>query len=132
MFDDDDDAVRRFAAACRLGTGAALRAALYADAVAVCDSGGGAPAALGPVSGADDVAELVAALLCGQPDTEMTVEAVNGQAGLALWRGNRALAVVAVRTIDATVAALWIVLNPDKLRGWQRRKGPRAGALSEE
>jgi hypothetical protein len=121
MLDRHDDIVRRFAEVCQLGDVAALRAALEPDAIAVCDGGGLVPAALGPVHGAEDVAQLVAVLLCGQPDTELTVEAVNGRAGLALRRGGQAIAVVAVKEVDASVAVLWIVLNPAKLRGWHRR-----------
>jgi ketosteroid isomerase-like protein len=114
-----DDVVRRFAAACRRGDVAAIRAALAADAVMVCDSGGLLPAALGPVHGAEDVAALAAALLSGQPDAELTIEAVNGHAGLALRRAGRAVAVAALRTADGKVTAVWIVLNPAKLRAWR-------------
>jgi hypothetical protein len=121
MLDRHDDVVRRFAEACQLGDIAAVRAALKADAVVACDGGGVVPAALGPIRGAEDVAELVAVLLCGQPDTELTIEAVNGRAGLALRRAGQALAVVGVKVADARVAVLWIVLNPAKLRGWHRR-----------
>jgi len=114
-----DDVVRRFAAACRRGDAAAIRAALAADAFAVCDGGGLAPAALGPVRGAEDVAALAAALLSGQPDGELTIEAVNGRAGLALRRARRTVAVAALRTTDGKVTAVWIVLNPAKLRAWR-------------
>ena len=113
--------MRRFAEACELGDTAVLRAALAPDAIAVCDGGGRVPIAMRPVRGADDVAQLVAVLLCGQPDAELTIESVNGRAGLALRRAGRAVAVVGVRTVDAKVAVLWIVLNPAKLRGWHRR-----------
>jgi hypothetical protein len=115
-----DDVVRRFAAACRRGDVAAIRGALAADAFAVCDGGGLVPAALGPVHGAEDVAALAAALLSGQPpDGELTIEAVNGHAGLALRRAGRAVAVAALRTADGKVTAVWIVLNPAKLRAWR-------------
>jgi RNA polymerase sigma-70 factor (ECF subfamily) len=121
MPDLHDDVVRRLVEACRRGDLDAFRAALAPDAVAVCDGGGVVPAALGPVRGADDVADLATALLCGQPGAELTVEAVNGRAGLALRRAGQAIAVVAV-TVDRTeAAALWIVLNPTKLGGWHRR-----------
>ncbi|GAA4672091.1 siderophore-interacting protein [Phytohabitans rumicis] len=116
-----DDVVRGFARACQLGDIAALRAALDAAAIAVCDSGGRVPATMSPTHGAEDVARLAAALLCGPPDTELTVEAVNGRAGLALRRAGQAIAVVAVETVDAKVTVLWVVLNPAKLRGWHRR-----------
>ncbi|MGW3811194.1 siderophore-interacting protein [Micromonospora sp. NPDC005113] len=121
MFNRHDDVVRRFAEACRLGDIAALGAALDADAIAVCDGGGLLPAAMSPIHGAEDVAQMAAVLLSGQPDAELTIEAVNGRAGLALRRSGQAIAVVGVKTADARVAVLWIVLNPAKLSGWHRR-----------
>jgi RNA polymerase sigma-70 factor (ECF subfamily) len=51
----------------------------------------------------------------------LTVEPVNGRAGLALRRAGHAVAVVAIREAGARVAVLWIVLNPTKLRAWHRR-----------
>jgi RNA polymerase sigma-70 factor (ECF subfamily) len=113
-----DDLVRRFAEACRVGDTEGLRAILDPDASAVCDSGGTLPA-LGPIRGADDVASLAMALLGGRPGTELTTEAVNGRAGLALRRTGQALAVTALDTSSEGVIALWIILNPDKLRCWQ-------------
>ncbi|RKN52255.1 siderophore-interacting protein [Micromonospora costi] len=121
MRDRHDEAVRALAAACRRADTAALRAALDADAVAVCDSGAPAPTAPHSIHGARDVARLVAVLLCGRPGADVTVEAVNGRAGLVLRRGGRAVAVVAVGTAGAAVSRLWIVLNPAKLGGWHRR-----------
>jgi hypothetical protein len=115
-----DDVVREFAEACQRGDVAAVEAALDADVVAVCDSGGRMPATTGAFHGAEDVAELVAALLCGRPDTELTIESVNGRAGLALRRAGHAIAVVGVQEAGAKVTDLWIVLNPAKLRGWHR------------
>ena len=121
MLDQHDDSVRRFAEACQLGDMAALSAALDADAIAVCDGGGLVATPLDSVHGAQDVARLVGILLCGQPDGELTIEAVNGRAGLALRRDGRAVAVVGVQTVDSKVTVLWMVLNPAKLRGWHRR-----------
>ena len=121
MLDRHDDVVRTFAEACQLGDIAALRDVLDADATAVCDGGGLVPAALGPVHGAEDVAQLAAVLLGRQPDAELTIEAVNGRTGLALRRTGRAVAVVAVGTVHSKVTELWIVLNPAKLGGWHRR-----------
>jgi hypothetical protein len=121
MLDQHDDVVRRFAEACRLGNIAAIRAVLKADVIAVCDGGGVVPAASEPLHSVDDVANLFAVLLRAQPDTELTVEAVNGRAGLALRRAGRAVAVVGVTVVGAGVAVVWVVLNPAKLRGWHRR-----------
>jgi RNA polymerase sigma-70 factor (ECF subfamily) len=121
MLDPHDDVVRRFAEACQSGDIAALRDILDADATAVCDGGGLVPAPIGPIHGAEDVAQLGAVLLGGQPDAEMTIEAVNGCTGLALRRSGRAVAVVAVGTAGSKVIAVWIVLNPAKLGGWHLR-----------
>jgi hypothetical protein len=121
MLDQHDDVLRRFADACQRGDIAALRATLDPDAIAVCDSGGLVPAATGPIHGAEDVAQLATAMLHGHPDTELTIEPVNGSAGLALRRAGRAIAVVGVQTATARVTFLWIVLNPAKLRGWHHR-----------
>jgi hypothetical protein len=115
-----DEVVRGFAAACRRGDVPALRAALNPAAVAVVDGGGTVAAPAGPVVGAEDVAGLAGALLCGRPGTELTVEAVNGRTGLALRRAGRAVAVAGVTVAGGQVAVLWIVLNPAKLAGWHR------------
>lgn len=108
-----DDVVRRLADACATKDFAAV---LDADVVAVCDTGGRVPGAEYPLQGADDVARLVVAL-----GGETDVVAVNGSAGLALRRDDRVVGVVAVSAAGERVTALWIVLNPDKLRGWQDR-----------
>src|SRR5262245_9560583 len=109
MLDRHDNVVRRFAEACQSGDIAALRDALHADATAVCDGGGVVPAAaLGPIDGARDVAQLTAGLLCGRPDAELTIEAVNGRVGLALRRTGRAVAVVGIGAADSKVSTVWI------------------------
>lgn len=122
MPDQHDDVVHRFTDACRTRDDAALRATLDADATAVCDTGEILPqTAAGPFQGADIVAQLITSLLDGQPGAELTVEAVNGRAGLALRRAGRAVAVVGVTAIEGKILILWIVLNPAKLHRWHRR-----------
>lgn len=119
MLGPHDDVVRRFVQACQSGDINEIWAVLDTDAAAVCDAGGVVPG-VGPVYGADDVAQFAAVLLRGRPGSELTIESVNGRAGLAVRRGGRAVAVVAVETARAGVTALWIVLNPEKLRLWHR------------
>lgn len=134
MQDSHDDLVRGFVEAGRRGDVVALCGVLDAEVTAVCDSGGWLPAGLGVVRGAMDVARFVAALLCesgsglgwgsgsgsGSDGAELSVEAVNGRAGVAVRRAGRAVAVVAIDGGGSGITALWIVLNPDKLRGWHR------------
>jgi RNA polymerase sigma-70 factor (ECF subfamily) len=113
-----DLVARRFAAACDTGDIAALEAILATDAVAVCDGG----TVRAPViRGATEVARFVATLLTGRSGAVLTVEHVNGSTGLALRRAGRAVAVVSVSIAGAEVTAVWIVVNPDKLRGWHHR-----------
>ncbi|GIF71813.1 siderophore-interacting protein [Asanoa siamensis] len=119
MSDRHDDVLRGLARACRLGDVAAVRAALDPDAVAVCDSGGLVPAPVHPVHGAAGVARLLTWLTCDQADVEVTVASVNGRAGLALRRGGRAVALVAVTIVETGVLLVWVVLSPPKLRRWQ-------------
>lgn len=112
-----DDVVRRLAAACHTGDVIAIEAVLDPDAVAVCDGGGRVPAPIGPVHGAAQVARLLHVLL---PGTELTVESVNGRAALVGRRAGTAVAVIAVGCHEDRVTALWVVLNPAKLRSWHR------------
>ncbi|WP_433444196.1 hypothetical protein [Nonomuraea sp. CA-141351] len=120
MLDRHDHVARRFAAACETGQAAALKAILAADAMVVSDGGGKVRAAIHPTHGADAVAHFVTALLTGQPGTILTVEPVNGRNGLVLRRAGQAVAVAVLSIAGSEVTAVWIVLNPDKLRHWHR------------
>src|SRR3954452_2217213 len=122
MPDQHDDVVRRFTDACRTRDTVALRATLDADVTAVCDTGGLVPlTAAGSFQGADIIAQLLRSLLDGRPGTELTVEAVNGRAGLALRRAGQAVAVVGVTANEGKILILWIVLTPPKLHRCHRR-----------
>lgn len=115
-----DHVVRRFAAACDTADTAALKGFLAADAMVVSDGGGKVRAAVHPTHGADAVARFITALLAGRPRIVVTVESVNGRAGLVLRRTGQAVAVAGVSTANIEVIAIWITLNPDKLRSWHR------------
>jgi hypothetical protein len=108
-----DDVLRRFVEAGRSGDTAAVRAVLAAEAVAVCDG-------IGAVHGRADVARLSGPLLAERPRITITREAVNGRPGLALRRLGRVIAVIAAETDGTRITTLWIVLDPAKLRAWQR------------
>ncbi|HEU5024218.1 MAG TPA: hypothetical protein VFV01_04800 [Spirillospora sp.] len=119
-----DRVVRRFAAACGAGDTAALKDVLAGDAMVVSDGGGKVRAAAHPAHGADAVARFMTALLAGRPRTGVTVRSVNGRTGLLLHRTGRAVAVVGVSTAGPAVTAVWITLNPDKLRRWHAPPAP--------
>jgi RNA polymerase sigma-70 factor (ECF subfamily) len=112
----DDAIVREFATACDAGSIEVVRAMLTPNAVAVSDGGGKVTAALSPARGADAAARCVTELL--QRGTAVSVEPVNGQAGVVLRRGGIVVGVVSLGLTGAKVSAVWIVLNPDKLRYW--------------
>lgn len=118
----EESVAHRFAQACAAGSVVALRGLLAPEAVVVSDGGGKVTAALAPIRGADAVAHNVTELLGRQPGTALTVEAVNGQAGVVLRRAGTVIAVVSLSVAGAKVAAIWIVLNPDKLRHWAVRE----------
>lgn len=126
-----DHVVRRFAVACLTGHADALKEVLFADAMVFSDGGGKVRAAVEPTHGADAVAHFVTELLTGRPRTIVTVESVNGRAGLLLHSAGRAVAVVSVSAAGGEVTALWIVLNPDKLQRWQRPAPHRPLAAPE-
>ena len=113
-----ESVVRAFATACASGRAAALRGLLTSEAVVISDGGGKVAAAVRPVRGAAPVARYVTELLGAGPGTALTVEAVNGEAGVVLRRSGAVAAVISLRVTGAKVAAVWIVLNPDKLRHW--------------
>jgi len=111
---------RQFATACHAGDDATLRDLLLPDAIVISDGGGTVRTPPRPIRGAADVARFVATLLSHEDRTGVTVEQVNGRAGIVLRRPPRVLAVVSLTVVDAKVAAVWIVLNPDKLRRWRK------------
>ena len=110
----------RFADACGRGDPAVLRTSLAANAVVVSDGGGKVRAAIRPTRGAVAVARFITALLAGLPHTAVTVEPVNGRAGLVVRRVGQAVAVASLSVVGTEVTVVWIVLNPDKLRRWHR------------
>ncbi|MEU4191990.1 hypothetical protein AB0E69_08840 [Kribbella sp. NPDC026611] len=114
----ESSVVHRFAIACRAGSAGALRSLLTDDALALFDGGGKVPAELGPVRGADAVARCVAERLSLESGMALTVEAVNGAAGVVLRSAEAVVAVASLKVTAGKVSAVWMVLNPDKLRHW--------------
>lgn len=85
---------------------------LAPDVVLLTDGGGAAQAALVPVVGADQVAQVL-----GRIAAAMSVHPtqVNGGAGLIVRLGCGIDSVMAVRVDDGLVAGLYAVRNPEKL-----------------
>jgi RNA polymerase sigma-70 factor (ECF subfamily) len=115
---EHDRATRRFAAACRDGDVWALRDLLVSDVVVTTDHGGNVRTPAAPIRGPADVVGYLASLSGGSP-AHLTVEQVNGRSGIVLRRAGETVAVMVLGVTEAKVVAVWIVLNPDKLRRWQ-------------
>lgn len=112
--------LHRFAGACADGDQATIECLLAADVIVVGDGGGKVRTPVIPVQGAAESARFVGALLCGHEHVAVTTESVNGRSGLVLRRGGEALAVVSLSVAHAHITAVWITVNPDKLRSWHR------------
>ena len=84
------------------------------------DTGGFVAAPASPVSRRDAVAAALAEVAAAQEDASFAVQPVNGLPGLAIRRGGRTVGIVVVALRRSRVADIWMVLNPEKLRHWNR------------
>ncbi|MEQ1704184.1 MAG: RNA polymerase sigma factor SigJ [Ilumatobacteraceae bacterium] len=112
-----DDLVQAFMAACAFGQVDELRRVLTDDVVLVSDGGREVHAARRPVLGFDRVTRLLANLTKRMPaDVAVVPHEINGEEGLVLTRGGITWLVMAFEIVDDRIAAIRLVLNPDKLR----------------
>ncbi|GAA3013766.1 RNA polymerase sigma-70 factor [Kitasatospora albolonga] len=128
-----DELAARFFEAMAGGDMEGLQQLLAADVQFVGDGGGKAPQLARAVSGAANVARLLAAVFPVLLRIDVTVEPqeVNGQPGAVFRdRDGKVLQALALDVLDGQVQAVRVVLNPDKLR----HLGPVADAwaVSEE
>ncbi|MEU8793240.1 RNA polymerase sigma-70 factor [Streptomyces sp. NPDC048643] len=108
----------RFFDAFREGDVDGLRELLAGDAQLVGDGGGKAPQLVGGVSGADNVARLLAAFAPGFDRVGVTLRQheVNGLPGAVLRdRDGRVLGIWSLETLDGRIVTIRSVMNPDKL-----------------
>ncbi|MFF0288762.1 nuclear transport factor 2 family protein [Streptomyces sp. NPDC005262] len=112
--------VTAFWAACDTGDLAALVSLLDPDATTLSDGGGKVRAALKPIHGADRTARFMLAALLHHPKLRATLQSVNGKTGLVLRHGTTVSGVVSFHVQDEKITDVWLVLNPDKLRSWNR------------
>ncbi|MGW7607975.1 RNA polymerase sigma-70 factor [Streptomyces sp. NPDC054766] len=108
----------RFFDALRDGDVGALRNLLAADVQLVGDGGGRAPRLARAVSGAENVARLLAAVfpLMARIDVTFEPHEVNGQPG-AIFRARdgKILHILALDVLEGRIQAIRSVINPDKL-----------------
>lgn len=122
---EQEAVVRSVQRACVSGDGEVLAALLCADATAFFDGGGRVGAPDRPVQGSRQVARALLTLPARGPRTTWSAQSVNGRTGLVVRWECRVAAVIGLDVADHRVVQLWVVLNPDKLRSWNRSPGPR-------
>ena len=115
-----DAVARAVCRACVAEDGELLGSLLRPDVTALFDGGGKVRVPNGPVQGGRAVAESLLVLLGGRPRPALTARSVNGRTGLVARHGNLVVAVIGLDVTGGRVARFWIVLNPDKLRSWNR------------
>jgi RNA polymerase sigma-70 factor (ECF subfamily) len=120
---DSEAVVRRFRDACVTGNLQELMAVLHTDAELVADGGGKALAAPRPVIGADRIADFVIHLVGKARWTESAPEIVtiNGAPGLLLSHPSLGNSTYSFDIAHDRIRAIYVVRNPDKLRGFLER-----------
>ena len=115
--------VRRFRHACATGSVDELMGVLHTDATLVADGGGKATSATRPVLGADRVAKFLLGYAGKVHMTEADFELVtiNGAPGLLLRHPLAGTGTYSFDIVDGRIRAIYVVRNPDKLRGFLER-----------
>ena len=117
------EVTQRFLAAAMGGDIDELMMVLAPDVTLVADSGGKVQAPPRPITGASKVARFLAGA-AGRPyrgisisDVTFDAAEINGGPGTLVMVGGKPLAAVITDIADGRIAAIQIVVNPDKLRG---------------
>jgi RNA polymerase sigma-70 factor, ECF subfamily len=115
--DDADRVVSELLTALTEGDVDRVLSLLAEDAVLVSDGGPQAHAARRPVVGRERVARFLVNVSRRLASLHLTVESavVNGEAGVVVTGGGRRVATLTAHVYDGDIAALYIVVNPDKL-----------------
>ena len=111
--------LRRFTAAFEAGDEATLLAIFSPDATWTADGGGRTPAAARPLVGADRIVTLLRGLHKQLQRQQVTfhLATVGGEAGLCIRVDGRLTSLLTIDTDGERIAAVYAVLNPDKLGG---------------
>jgi len=120
---ESEEIVRRFRDACVTGNVEALMGVLHADAKLVADGGGKVSAATRPVLGADRVTKFVLgyARKVQWSDGDFQPVTINGAPGLLMTHPLTGVGTYSFDIVDGRIRAIYVVRNPDKLRGFLER-----------
>jgi RNA polymerase sigma-70 factor, ECF subfamily len=120
---ESEEIVQRFRHACVTGNVEELMAVLHADATFVADGGGKAAAPTSPVLGADRIAEflidIVGKVRWSESDPQLVT--INGAPGLLVRHPISGNGTYSFDIADGRIRAIYVVRNPDKLRGFLER-----------
>lgn len=109
--------LERFLEALRMQDHASLLSLFAADATWTSDGGGKAKAARKVMHGAVLVSRFAIGVWRRYlRRMSQRVMAINGEAGIAMFDGERPVAVLTIDTDGARILSVYVVLNPDKLR----------------
>ncbi|HEX7104345.1 MAG TPA: RNA polymerase sigma factor SigJ [Acidothermaceae bacterium] len=111
--------VRKFKKAWEAADISALISLLDPDAIAVADGGGLAVTFVDPIVGREPIARAWVEI-AKRATSDMTVleRTVNGQPGLVAQQGGVTVTVFAFNIAEDRIKNIWVVRNPEKLRGW--------------
>jgi RNA polymerase sigma-70 factor (ECF subfamily) len=117
---ESEKIVQQFRHACVTGNVEELMAVLHADATLVADGGGKALAATRPVLGADRIAEFVIDIVGKMrwSESHPQIVTINGAPGLLLRHPMFGDGTYSFDIADGRIRAIYVVRNPDKLRGF--------------
>jgi RNA polymerase sigma-70 factor (ECF subfamily) len=116
---ETEEIARRFRHGCATGNLEELMAVLHSDAELIADGGGKATAATSPVVGADRIAtflvDLAGRLHWSESDFQLVT--INGAPGLLMRHPVAGNSAYSFDIADGRIRAIYVVRNPDKLRG---------------
>jgi RNA polymerase sigma-70 factor (ECF subfamily) len=117
---ESEEVVRRFRHAYVSGNVEELMAVLHTDAELVADGGGKAPAAMTPVLGADRITAFVAELAGRMhwAESDVRLVTINGAPGMLVRHPVSGDSACSFDIADGRIRAIYVVRNPDKLRGF--------------
>jgi RNA polymerase sigma-70 factor (ECF subfamily) len=117
---ESEEIVQRFRHACATGDVEELMGVLHADATLVADGGGKAASATRPVRGADRIAKFLVgyARKVHWSELDFQLVTINGAPGLLLRHPIAGTGTYSFDIVDARIRAIYVVRNPDKLRGF--------------
>jgi RNA polymerase sigma-70 factor, ECF subfamily len=117
---ESEEIVQRFRHACVTGNVEELMAVLHADAAFVADGGGKAAAPTSPLLGADRIAEflidIVGKVRWSESDPQLVT--INGAPGLLVRHPISGSGTYSFDIANGRIRAIYVVRNPDKLRGF--------------